>query len=84
MISSMLCTVALFIKDRENVKDYCKTEVEANSILLRTYCVIDGLWFTATHNTHIHCSLHSETKGDSDCKPTFKYNQTKHVLYCYR
>ena len=31
--SSKLCTVALFMKDTENIKNYCKTEVEPNSIL---------------------------------------------------
>ena len=46
MTSSKLCTVALFMKDTENVKNYCKTEVELNSILPRTYHIIDGLWFT--------------------------------------
>ena len=82
MISSKLCIVALFMKDTENAKNNCKTEVEPNSILPKTtYHIIDGLWFIATQN--ILCSLPSETKRDSDCKPTFKYNQTKHVLYCY-
>ena len=31
MTSSKLCTVALFLKDTEKVKNYCKTEVELNS-----------------------------------------------------
>ena len=39
------------MKDTENVKNYCKTEVEPNSILPRAYHVIDGLWFLATQNT---------------------------------
>ena len=51
MTSSKLCTVALFMKDTENVKNYCKTEAEPNSILPRSYHVIDGLWFIATQNT---------------------------------
>ena len=63
MTSSKLCTVALFIKDTENVKkNYCKTEVEPNSILCRGYHIIDGLCFIASQNIHIHCSLSSETK----------------------
>ena len=28
MASSKLCTIALFMNDTEDVKDYCKTEVE--------------------------------------------------------
>ena len=51
MTSSKWCTVALFMKDAENVKNYYKTEVEQNSILPRAYHVIDGLWFIATQNT---------------------------------
>ena len=51
MTSSKLCTVAPFMKNTENVKNYCKTEVESNSILPRAYHVIDGLWFIATQNT---------------------------------
>ena len=64
MTSSKLCTVALFMKDTENVKNYCKTEVEPDSISPKAYHVIGGLWFIATKNTHIHYSLSSETKGD--------------------
>ena len=51
MISSKLCTVAQFMKDTENVKKYCKTEIEPISILPRAYHVIDGLWFIANQNT---------------------------------
>ena len=43
MASSKLCTVALFMKDAKNVKNYCKTDVEPNSILPRAYHIIDGL-----------------------------------------
>ena len=43
MTSSKLCMVALFMKDSENVKNYCKTEVEPNPILPRAYQIIDGL-----------------------------------------
>ena len=50
MMSSKLCTVALFMKDTENVKNYCKTEVEPNSILPRASHIIDGLWFIASQN----------------------------------
>ena len=41
------CTVS----DTENVKNYCKTEVEPNSILPREYHIIGGLWFIASQNT---------------------------------
>ena len=84
MASSELCTIALLMKDTENVKNCCKAEIELNYILPRAYYIISGLWFIATQNTHAHCSLPSETKGDSDCKPNFRYNQDEHVLYCYK
>ena len=51
MTSSMLCTIALFMKDTENVKNNFKAEVEPNSILPRAYHIIDGLWFIAMYNT---------------------------------
>ena len=51
MTSSILCTGALFMKDTENVQNYCKAEVEPNSILPRAYHIIDGLWFIASQNT---------------------------------
>ena len=38
------------MKDAENVKNYCKAEVEPNSILPRAYHITDGLWFIATQN----------------------------------
>ena len=68
------------MKDAENVKNYCKTEVELNSISSRAYPIFDGLWFIATQNTlkySVVCP--QKQKGDSDCKPTDRYNQTKHV-----
>ena len=43
MTSSKLCPVMLFMKDTENVKNYCKAEAEPNSILPRAYNIIDGL-----------------------------------------
>ena len=43
MTSSKLFTVSLLMKDAENVKNYCKAEVEPNSILPRAYHIIDGL-----------------------------------------
>ena len=65
MTSSMLCTLALIMKDTENVKNYCKSEDEPNSILPR-YHIMDNLWFIAySEHSHIHCSLPSETKGIS-------------------
>ena len=41
MTPSKLCTVALFMQDTENVKNYCKTEVESNSVLPIAYHVIE-------------------------------------------
>ena len=51
------------MKEREKVKNYCKDELEPNSIFPRAYHIIDGLWFIATQNTHTHHSQPSETKG---------------------
>ena len=68
MISSKLCTLALFIKDRENVQNYCKTKLEPNSILPKVYHVTDGLWFRATLNTVTFTVVFPQKKGDSDCK----------------
>ena len=39
------------MKDTENVKNYCKAEVEINSILPRAYHIMDGLGFTTPENT---------------------------------
>ena len=39
------------MKDTKNVKNYCKTEVEPNSISSRAYHFIDSLWFIASQNT---------------------------------
>ena len=41
--SNKLCTVKLFMKDTENIKNSCKTEVEPNYILHRAYHIFDGL-----------------------------------------
>ena len=41
MTSSKLCTVALLMKDTEYLKNYCKAEVEPNSILPRAHHIID-------------------------------------------
>ena len=38
------------MKDTENVKNYCKTEVEPFSVLPIAYHIIDGLWFIASQN----------------------------------
>ena len=51
MTSSKLCTTALFMKDTENVKNYCKNEVKPNSFLLRAYHIINGLWFIASQTS---------------------------------
>ena len=57
MTSSKLHTVALFMKDTENVKNYCKTEVEPNYMLPRAYQIIDGLQFYHySEHSFLHCS----------------------------
>ena len=84
MTSSKLCTVALFMKDMENITNYSKVEVETNSILPRAHHVIDGLWFIATQNTFAFTAVCPQKQKETDCKPTNGYNQTKHVLYCYK
>ena len=43
MTYSKLCMVALFMRDTENVKNFCKTKVDANCILPRGYHIFDGL-----------------------------------------
>ena len=48
MTSRKLCTVAPFMKDTENVKNYCKTKVVLYFVLPRAYHIIDGLWFITT------------------------------------
>ena len=72
------------MKDTENIRNYCKTELEPNSILPRANYIIEGfVVYSYSEHSHIHCNLPSETKEDFDCKPTNGYNQTKHTLYCY-
>ena len=80
MTSSQLCKAALFMKDTENVKIYCKTE-EPNSIQPRAYDIIDSLWFIASQNTLIVTVVCHQKQKSYDCKPPNRYNQTKHVLY---
>ena len=81
--SSILSTVALFMKDTENVKNYCKTKVEPNSILPRAHHVIDGLWFIANQDILTFTVVYPQKQKETlDCKPTFRYNHTKCVLYC--
>ena len=43
-----LCIVALFMKNKENVGKYCKTEVTPNSLLPKATYVFDGIWVIAT------------------------------------
>ena len=62
--SSNLCTVALLMKDTKNVKNHCKTEVELNSILHKTYGIIDGLRFIASHNTPLAFTVVCPQKKD--------------------
>ena len=45
---SKLCVVAIFMKNEENVKAYCKTEVIPNSPLPKATYVFDGIWIIAT------------------------------------
>ena len=84
MTFSKLCTVSLFMKDTENVKNYCKTESEPNSISIEHIMSLMGCGLYYSEYSQIHCSLPSQTKENSNCKPTLRYNQTKHVLYCYQ
>ena len=44
---SKLCVVALFMKNKGNVKAYCQTEVILNSLLPKTTYVFDGIWIIA-------------------------------------
>ena len=69
------------MKDTEKLKNYCKVEVETNSILPKAYHIIDGSWFIATQNTLTCSAVCPEKQKRNDCKPTFTYNQTKHVLF---
>ena len=43
-----LCVVALFMKNKGNVKAYCQTEVTPNSLLPKATYVFDGIWIIAT------------------------------------
>ena len=45
---SRLCVIALFMKNKENVKIYCKAEVIPNSLLPKATCVLDGIWIVTT------------------------------------
>ena len=45
---SKLCVVALFMKNKGNVKAYCQTEVISNSLLSKATYVFDGIWIIAT------------------------------------
>ena len=74
MTSSKIFTVALFMKDTENVKIYCKTKVEPNSILPRAYYVIDSLWLISTQNTLTFTVVCPQKQRDSDCSPTSRYS----------
>ena len=44
---SKLCIVALFMKNKDNVKAYCQTEVIPNSLLPKATYVFDGIWIFA-------------------------------------
>ena len=41
---SRLCVVAIFMKNKDNVKAYCQTEVTPNSLLSKATYVFDGIW----------------------------------------
>ena len=44
---SKLCVVTLFMKNKDNVKAYCQTEVIPNSLLPKATYVFDGIWIIA-------------------------------------
>ena len=44
LIFSKLYVVALFMKNQDNVKAYCQTEVISNSLLPKATYVFDGIW----------------------------------------
>ena len=44
---SKLCVVAIFMKNKDNVKPYCQTEVIPNSLLPKTTYVFYGIWIIA-------------------------------------
>ena len=84
MTCSTLCTVKLFVNDTENVKNFCKVEVEPNSILPIAYHIIDGLWFIATQKSPMFNIVCLQKQKETDCKSIFRYNQDEHVLYSYK
>ena len=45
---SKLCTIALFLKDKERMIKNCDSVVRPNSILPKASHIVDGLWFVAT------------------------------------
>ena len=86
MTSNKLCTVVLFMKDTDNVKNYCKAEVELNSILHRAYHIIDGyvVYSYPEHSYMFTIVCSQKQKGTLLVNPTNRYNQVKHVLYWYK
>ena len=46
---SKLCVVALFMKNKDNVKAYCQTEVIPTSLLPKATYLFDGIWIIATY-----------------------------------
>ena len=38
------------MKDTEKIKNYCRTDVESNSMLPRACHIIDSLWFKGIQN----------------------------------
>ena len=46
---SKLCIVALFLKNKDNVKAYCQTTVKHNFLLPMALHIIQGLWIIASH-----------------------------------
>ena len=45
---SKLCVVALFMRNKDNVKAYCQTEVIPNSLLPKATYVFHGIWIITT------------------------------------
>ena len=44
---SKLCVIALFMKNKDNVKAQCQTEVIPNSLLPKVTYVFDDIWIIA-------------------------------------
>ena len=61
----MLCTVALFMKETESVKNYCRVKVEPNSILPKAQHITHGLWFISIQSTLVLMVVCPQKKMES-------------------